>query len=201
MKTNRLIYSLALDAMFIVLYFVLAKITVSFGNIRITLASLPIVVSALIFSLGNTLFISALGEFLIQVFSYGFSPTLPLWLIAPLLRGLIISIVAMIYKRHSKNLDSLIIPYYLTTVFASIIVTACNTLVLYLDALIIGYPVSIVFIETLIRFGTGILTAVVVSFLAHPLSEALRKFPSRLDQRQKKNIADQEAEKKPEETK
>ena len=37
-----LVYRMCLDAMFIALYFVLAKITLSFGNLHLTLASLPI---------------------------------------------------------------------------------------------------------------------------------------------------------------
>jgi uncharacterized membrane protein len=170
-----LVYRMCLDAMFIALYFVLAKITLAFGNIHITLASLPIMISALLFGMGDTLTIAVLGEFLIQVFSYGFSLTLPLWLIPPLIRGLVLSLVAFFYRRKGQELDRHYVAYYLTAIVAAILVTAANTGVLYLDALIIGYPLTLVWVETLIRFGVGILTAVIAAMLAHPLSEVIRR--------------------------
>jgi len=176
MKQRSLVYRLSLDAMFVALYFVLAKITFPIGNIHLTLASLPIIIAALLFGVSDTIFIAALGEFLIQVFSYGFSITLPIWLLGPMVRGLIIAVVASIFRKKGKELDHRPFAYYLTTVTASIVVTAVNTLALYLDALIIGYPVSIVLLETVIRFGTGILTAVLVSLAAHPLADALRHY-------------------------
>jgi len=169
-----LVYRMCLDAMFIALYFVLAKITLSFGNLHLTLASLPIMISALLFGLGDTVSIALLGEFLIQVFSYGFSLTLPLWLIPPLLRALILGLVSLLYRKKGEELDHHPFAYYLTALVAALVVTAANTGVLYLDAIIIGYPVSVVLVETLIRFGVGLLTAVLVALLAHPLADALR---------------------------
>src|SRR5574344_1932457 len=176
MKQRSLVYRLSLDAMFVALYFVLAKITVPLGNIHLTLASLPILISALLFGVGDTVFIAALGEFLIQIFSYGFSITLPIWLLGPVIRGLIIAVAASLFRKKGKELDHHPFAYYLTTLSAAIVVTAVNTLAMYLDALIIGYPVSIVWLETLIRLGTGVLTAVLVSLAAHPLAEALRHY-------------------------
>jgi riboflavin transporter FmnP len=68
-----LVYHISLQAMFIALYFVLAKSPFRLGNLHLTLASLPILVSALLLGLGDTVTIALLGEFLIQVFSYGIS--------------------------------------------------------------------------------------------------------------------------------
>jgi|LAHS01.1.fsa_nt_gb riboflavin transporter len=169
-----LVYRMSLDAMFIALYFVLAKITLAFGNVHITFASLPILVSALLFGVGDTIVIAALGEFLIQVFSYGFSVTLPLWLVPPVLRALIIGVVAAIYRKKGEELDHHIVAYYLTVLGSTLVVTAANTGVLYLDAIIIGYPVSVVWLETLVRIGVGLLTAILVALSAHPLADALR---------------------------
>jgi riboflavin transporter len=171
---HSIVYRMSLDAMFVALYFVLAKITLSFGNVHITFASLPILVSALLFGVGDTIVIAALGEFLIQVFSYGLSITLPLWLIPPVLRALIFGVVAAIYRRKGEGLDHHVIAYYLTALGAALVVTAANTGVLYLDAFIIGYPVSVVWLETLVRIGVGLLTAVLVALFAHPLTDALR---------------------------
>jgi uncharacterized membrane protein len=165
---------MCLDAMFIALYFVLAKITLSFGNLHLTLASFPIVISALLFGLSDTLVIAGLGELLIQVFSYGVSLTLPIWLIPPLLRALILGVVAAIYRKKGEELDHHLFPYYLTVVLAAIVVTSANTGALYLDALILNYPLAFVWLETLLRFATGLLTAVIVAFLSHPLADALR---------------------------
>jgi uncharacterized membrane protein len=169
-----LVYRMSIDAMFIALYFVLARITLAFGNVHLTFASLAIVVSALLFGVGDTVVIAVLGEFLIQVFGFGFSLTLPLWLLPPLLRAVILGVVAEIYRRKGDELDHHLVIYYLTALGAALVVTAANTGVLFLDALIIGYPASIVWLETLIRFGVGLLTAVLVSAASHPLADALR---------------------------
>jgi uncharacterized membrane protein len=170
-----LVYHISLQAMFIALYFVLAKITVSLGNLHLTLASLPLLVSALLLGLGDTVTIALLGEFLIQVFSYGISLTTPLWLLAPVVRALILGGVAAFYRKKGLELDHKIFPYYLTVVVAALVVTLINTGVLFLDALIVGYPFSFVWLETLLRFLAGLVTAVVVALLAHPLADALRK--------------------------
>jgi uncharacterized membrane protein len=168
-----LVYHISLQAMFIALYFVLAKITLSFGNLHLTLASLPLLVSALLLGFGDTVAVAFLGEFL--MFSYGISLTTPLWLLGPVVRALLLGSVAAFYRKKGLELDHQIIPYYLTVVVSALIVTVINTGVLFLDALIVGYPFSFVWLETLLRLLTGLVTAVVVALLAHPLSDALRK--------------------------
>jgi len=170
-----LVYHISLQAMFIALYFVLAKITLSFGNLHLTLASLPLLVSALLLGFGDTVMIAFLGEFLIQVFSYGVTLTTPLWLLAPVVRALILGAAAAFYHKKGLELDHKVLPYYLTVVFSALLVTAINTGVLFLDALIVGYPFTFVWLETLLRFLSGFVTAVVVALLAHPLADALRK--------------------------
>jgi len=170
-----LVYHISLQAMFIALYFILAKITLSFGNLHLTLASLPLLVSALLLGFGDTVMVALLGEFLIQVFSYGITLTTPLWLVAPVVRALILAGAAALYRKKSLELDHHAFAYYLTVVVAAFAVTLINTGVLFLDALIVGYPFSFVWLETLLRFVSGIVTAVVVALLAHPLADALRR--------------------------
>jgi uncharacterized membrane protein len=173
---DNIVYRISIDAMFIALYFALSKATFPIGNIHLTLASLPVVVASLTFGVGDTLMVALLGEFMVQIFSYGFAITLPLWLIGPLLRGLIISFASLSFRRKGKALERHSLIFYSVIVLAAVVTTAANTLALYLDALIIGYPITIVWLETLIRFCVGIGSAVLVGLLAKPLVFALRRF-------------------------
>ena len=170
-----LVYRISLQAMFIALYFVLAKISLSFGNLQITLASLPILISALLLGFSDPLIIAALGELLIQVFSYGIGLTTPLWLLAPVARAFVFAVVVALARKKGFEIDHRGWLYYSTAIGAALIVTAINTGVLFLDALIVGYPFSFVWLETVLRFVSGIITAAVVAGLAHPLAEALRR--------------------------
>jgi uncharacterized membrane protein len=184
---DRLISRMSMDAMFMALYFVLAGASFPIGNIRLTLASLPLVFVAVVLGPVDTLVVAALGELLIQVFRYGFSITLPLWLLAPIFRGLIIALVASLFRKKGEMLDHHPWVYYPTVLFASVVATGINTLCLYLGAIIIGYPVSIVWLETLIRFGVGVASAVLVALAVHPLADAIRRFRPSLAPLTRKN--------------
>ena len=61
---NNLVAKMCLDAMLIALYFLLAKLSFPIGNIHLTLASLPLVISALLLGVRSTVVVALLGEFL-----------------------------------------------------------------------------------------------------------------------------------------
>jgi uncharacterized membrane protein len=176
MGKNKLIYRMSIDAMLIAIYFVLAKFTIPIGNIRITFATIAIIIPALLFSIPDTLVIALLGEFIIQWTGiYGLTITTPLWLVPPAIRGLIISTIAYVYKKGEDRLENHKVVYSITVISAAIITTVLNTLVMFLDAIIIGYPFEFFVVETIIRAAVGIGTSIVIGVICIPIVYALNK--------------------------
>ncbi len=175
MRRNNIIYRLALDSMLAALYFILTYITIRVGNFHITFASIMVVIPSLLFGLPDALLIALLGEFLNQVLTYGIMVTTPLWILPPLFRALIISIVSMVYKKKNDALENHIIIYFITTIIAGLITSIANTAVTFLDGYIIGYSVSFVLLTTCFRFLINIATSIVVSIIALPIVKVLKK--------------------------
>jgi|LAHS01.1.fsa_nt_gb uncharacterized membrane protein len=166
---------MSIDAMLTALYFVLAAVTISFGNIHFSLAALPAVVAVLLFGGSEGVVVALLGETLLQFFSYGFGITTPLWILPPVIRIVLIALVAFFYRRQGEMLDHHPVIYLITLFAAAILTTALNTLVMYLDALIIGYSLKWVLWETIVRFLTGLGSALLVYLTTRPLLNALRR--------------------------
>ncbi len=175
MRRNNIIYRLALDSMLAALYFILTYITIRVGNFHITFASIMVVIPSLLFGLPDALLIALLGEFLNQVLTYGIMITTPLWILPPLFRALIISIVSMIYKKKNDALENHIVIYFITTIIAGLITSIANTAVTFLDGFIIGYSVPFVLLTTCFRFLINIATSIVVSIIALPIVKVLKK--------------------------
>lgn len=175
MRRNNIIYRLALDSMLAALYFILTYVTIRVGNFHITFASIMVVIPSLLFGLPDALLIALLGEFLNQVLTYGIMITTPLWILPPLFRALIISIVSMIYKKKNDALENHIVIYFITTIIAGLITSIANTAVTFLDGFIIGYNVSFVLLTTCFRFLINIATSIVVSIIALPIVKVLKR--------------------------
>ncbi len=167
---------MAIVAVMAALYFVLAFLKISIGNIRITPASIAIVIIALLYSPGDAIMVAFVGEFLQQLVGpYGITPTLPLWLIPPMIRAAIISLTAYFFRRNDQHLEDHYVIYFITVVVAAIHTTGANTGIIYLDAFLLDYPVAYVQFETLFRFISGMITAIIVGALSIPVVKALRK--------------------------
>ena len=122
------------------------------------------------------MFIAFIGAFISQLRSkYGLTVTTPLWMIPPMLRGVVIGIFSLAYSRKGQYLEDHPVISSVAIIVAAITVTAANTLVMFLDAVIIGYAYEWVWVQTLIRFGVGILEAGIIAALVIPLMKALRK--------------------------
>ena len=64
------------------------------------------------------------------------------------------------------------------TTASALLVTALNTLVMYLDSVIIGYPFAATLPTVFFRILSGVLIAVAFSFILPPLLNALKKLTS-----------------------
>lgn len=158
------------------LYVVLALfVSIRAGNLRITFASLPVIVTAVLFGPGAGAAVALVGEFFNQLLSYGLSPTMPLWILPPALRGLAVGLAARWLARGGKLPESRPVPYYACIVGAALLTTAANTVVIWLDSVFWGYySFAYVFGDTVSRLVTGVVTAVLMATASIPLVRVLR---------------------------
>lgn len=147
------------------------------GNLRITFDSLPVVVAALLFGPVEATLAAMIGEFFTQLLSpYGITATTLLWLIPPALRGLTIGLVAWGLRGTDRPLHTRIPLCYGVCLAAGVLTTAANTAVIWLDSVLYGYyTFALVFGSALIRFASGMLTAVAITTVAIPLTAKLRQ--------------------------
>lgn len=172
-KTKRLATDAVLTALYVLLTLFLS---IKAGNLRISLASLPIIVCALLYGPQDACVCAALGEFMNQMLSYGFTVTTPLWLLPPMLRALIVGLAAAAALRQGSRLERSVPAFYCVCIFAAIATTLANTGVIWVDSHILGYyTFAVVFGDFLVRLITGAVTAAVVATLAMPVAAACRK--------------------------
>ena len=158
--------------------YVLLNNTIAFkvGTIRITFASLPVVVAALLFGPGEAALTALTGELINQLYSYGMSATLFLWLIPPMVRGSLVGLAAARLRGTERPLERRPALAYTVCVGAAVITTAVNTAVMAADALLMGYFTWVyVFGRLAERLISGVVVAVVVTTAALPLTVQLRK--------------------------
>lgn len=158
------------------LYVLLTMISIRAGNLRVTFASLPVVVSALLYGPWEAAVTALLGEFLNQMLTYGFTATTVLWLIPPAVRGITVGLCALRLRRTERPLEYRPGLYYIACVAAALATTVCNTAVIWLDSLLYHYyTFAYVFGDGLLRLFTGVITAVCVASVAMPLTRLLRR--------------------------
>ena len=165
---------IATDAMLAAMYVCLSFVSIRVGNsMKITVDSLPILVAALLLGPLDGLAVGLIGSFLNQMLTYGLTVTTVLWILPAGIRGLVVGYYA---KKHDFNLSRR--QLVLITTATALLVTALNTLVMYLDSLIIGYPFAATLPTVLLRIVSGVLIAIVFSMILPPLLTALRKITS-----------------------
>jgi ECF transporter S component (folate family) len=158
------------------LYVLLTMVSIRAGNLRVTFASLPVVVCALLFGPWEAFWVALIGEFINQMLSYGPTVTTVLWLLPPALRGAAVGAAAFRSLRAGRPLEARPRALYAVCLAAAVLTTACNTAVLAVDGLLYHYFTWVlVFGDLAVRLATGLLTAVIVTSLARPLAGLLRR--------------------------
>lgn len=130
MKTRKL----AVDAVLAAMCAVLGAVALDLNSIKITLESFPVLLGALLFGPLDGAAVGLVGTLLYQLLRYGVSVTTPLWILPYALAGLLTGACA---KRRGFSLT--VRQTVGITAAAEILVTALNTLVMFLDAKIYGY--------------------------------------------------------------
>ena len=140
------------------------------GNIKFSLSGLPIIICSLLFGPVSGMLVGLVGAFASQMLTYGFTATTVLWILPAVARGLV---TGWLFIALGKKLNFGYIT--LITIISSIIVTALNTLVGYIDSQVYGYPYAVFAMTTVTRFVTGVATAVIYSIILVPIVKQLKK--------------------------
>ena len=172
-KTLRICFVALCAAMYVPMSMYLA---VNIGTVRISFASLPTVIMALLFGPWEAVFTALIGEFLKQLLTYGITYTTVFYLIPPALRGLTIGLFTLFIKKQGGLPELHRLPLYGVCAAAATLTTIGNTLVNWLDSILFNYysPV-LIFGGMAYRFITGIVTAIIVVTVAIPIVKVLRK--------------------------
>ena len=175
-KTKRLV----LDALLIALFFVLSSAAVTIGGIKLTFASLPGILAAMLFGPIDGFVVGFLGAFLEQMLHFGFTPTTLLWILPPAIRGLLVGLGTLAFKKQ-MSLENILSDrrpwvYYAVNLVTAVVVSLCNTMVYYLDSIIYDYySYALIFGVLGMRILTGLLSTLLMSTVALPVLAALRK--------------------------
>lgn len=170
------VYTLCRVAVMAALYLPLARMAIEIGTVKLSFGSLPATVLALAAGPGEAAAAAAIGEFLKQMLSYGFTATTLLWLIPPALRGALIGFAALTARRNGWCLEDRPVAYFAVSVASALVVTLVNTLVLWLDSVLYGYYFPGYILGALAaRLVVGVVTAVLVGLVSIPMLKILRR--------------------------
>ncbi len=171
---------LVTDALLIALFFVLSSFSVTLFGVKITFASLPGILAAMLFGPIDGLLVGFLGAFMEQMLKFGFTATTFLWILPPAYRGLLIGLGAVLFKKQ-MSLDYLFTVrrpyvYYLVNLVVAVLVSLGNTGAYYVDSILYHYyTYELIFGVLGIRILNGLLTTAITATIALPVMAALRK--------------------------
>ena len=165
---------LAADAMFAAMVTVLGLVSISTGNLKITVEALPVFLGALLLGPVDGLAIGGVGTLLYQLLRFGVSATTALWIAPYVLLGLCVGAVS---ARHGYACTPRQLA--LLAVLGELGITVLNTGSLYLDSLIYGYYSPVFVFGTLplrlaICAGKGIVLALLLPTLLRIARRALQ---------------------------
>lgn len=161
------------DALLMAMYVVLALfVVIPLGNMKITLEALPILLAAWLYGPIDGLLVGGLGSFLAQVLGpYGLTATTLLWVLPHAVSGAAVGLMAMAF-RYKPSFGRMVI----SSVVSALLVTALNTLAMYIDSKIYGYySKTYVFGALAWRILAGIITAVVFALILPEVVKLLNR--------------------------
>ena len=179
-KTRFSVRRIAIDAVLIAMYFGLSLLSVEIGGIKLTFASLPTLICAMLFGPVDGFLVGFLGAFMEQMIKYGFTATTLLWVLPPAIRGLFVGVCALLLKKH-MSVDAILSTkrpyvYFVVTLISGAIVSVLNTLVFYVDAKMFGYyEYHMMFGVFWIRIASGLLSTLLMASIALPVVAALQR--------------------------
>lgn len=169
MKTKRLV----LDALCAALYTLLSSyVSISLLHMKLSFAALPLVLGAMLFGPADGLVIGLLGSFLSQLLgAYGLSVTTPLWMLPPIVHGLLIGLWA---RRRGFECEARR-PLATALVLTALVVTALNTGAMWVDSRVFAYPFAATLPSVALRIAAALITSGLYTLILPPILRALRR--------------------------
>lgn len=173
MSTKKLCILAMLIALFVVLDYYATIFSIGLGGgIKISFSGLPVILASMLFGPIAGMVVGLLGSFTGQMLTYGFGPTTLLWILPAGIRGLSMGLLFSAFGKSIKFRHLII-----EIVISSLLVTAANTLVIYLDSVILGYfSMEVVFGMLVARLISALITAVVYSAIVLFVYRPVKKF-------------------------
>lgn len=181
-KTNKKIDTkrIAFNGVLIATYIVLSMLALNLGPLKFTFEAFPVILCAVVFGPVDGMLVGGIGELLNQLLTFGITPTTVLWILPIVSRGLIIGMLAKVWKKKSgasaimgKDFS---ISFLIACELTGIIHSLLNTLALYVDSKMFGYySYALVFGSLFMRMLASIATASIMSFGAMVVVHALKK--------------------------
>ena len=170
---------LATDAVLIALYFGLSLLSVEVSGIKLTFASLPTILCAMIYGPVDAFLVGFLGAFMEQMLKYGFTATKLLWVLPPAIRGLFIGLCCLLMKKSLSPEQMLQnrrpYAFFIVCVISGMIVSTLNTAVYYVDAKMFHYyTYALIFGMFWLRLISGVISSLLMSLVALPVFAGLR---------------------------
>ena len=168
------VLSLCLCAACIALHIILEVFcAIRIGNdLKISFATLPFVVVALLCGPVEGLVTGLLGTFLSQLITYGVTITTPFWIIPGALQGLTAGLIFIAFKRKTK-----LVPIGVTCFASGLVLVIFNWIASYFDGVVFfKYWTMEVLIGLIpIRLLVWVGLAVVYTIVCVPITKALLK--------------------------
>ncbi len=176
---KKLIFNIVVASILAAMALVLEKLGIKIpllGNtttLRISFYGLPLMIAGIIFGYKTGLLAGLIMAIISQLVlsEYGITPTTPLWMIAPILFGLLSGLIIKIFKDKISVISILI-----SVVITSIFVSLSNSLALYVDGIVFDYDTKITFVLIMIRILSSIIVACIYIPVLYILSKRLKKF-------------------------
>lgn len=162
---------LAINAMLSAMCVVLSYISLDLGNIKLTLEGLPILAAALLLGGWSGGAVGLIGILISQLLRYGLTVTTPLWILPHVVCGLTVGFYAQ-KKGFALSTDRAI----RIVMVGELLVTALNSLALYVDSRVFGYYTPTIITGMLaLRTALAVVRAILYGTLLPPLLDRLRK--------------------------
>ena len=171
-KTRRMCYAALLAAMYVPLSLYVA---VQVGNVRISFGSLPVVLAAMLFGPLEGIVVAVLGEFMVQLLTFGLMPTTVIWILPPAIRAVVVGLAAVQLRKTGVPLERRPALCYIVCIAGAVLTTTGNTLGMWLDSLVYHTSFSAALFIAPARYVSGVVTAAVIATLSMPLVHLLRR--------------------------
>ncbi|MBQ9341116.1 MAG: folate family ECF transporter S component [Lachnospiraceae bacterium] len=174
MKKKIDVRMLALCGMLAAVCFVLGQVSgiLDFQSVKVTLEGLPVLIAALMYGPVAGMAVGGIGTFISQCLGkYGLTVTTPLWILPYFIAGLVVGFIAMKKKYTYSMID-----YFWIITVSEVIITAINSLGIYIASNIEGwyYP-GIILGNLAVRLLIMVAKILIYSFMVPNLIKIIRR--------------------------